>query len=115
MASRVRGSSPAACMRLKSSRQETPASTRIRVRVLETTVLLPREPLASTVIRTMKMRIRLMCVEERGRNQGGSIDSATRDPFVNARPVSFRPGCCLAVIAAIGIRDHGQYSDVAGG
>src|SRR5277367_1516753 len=71
MASRVRGSSPAACMRLKSSRHETPASTRMRVRVLETTVLLPREPLASTVIRTMKMRIRPMRVEDEAETRAG--------------------------------------------
>ena len=45
------GSSPARAMRLRSSRQERPASTRTRVRELEMTVLLPLEPEASTVMR----------------------------------------------------------------
>jgi hypothetical protein len=38
-------------MRFSSSRQESPASTRMRVRLLETSVLFPLEPEASTVIR----------------------------------------------------------------
>src|SRR5580693_8138583 len=42
------GSSPAAFMRLKVSRQEIPASTRIRVDELCTIVLFPRLPLSST-------------------------------------------------------------------
>src|SRR5271168_1886499 len=42
------GSSPAAFMRLKVSRHEMPASTRMRVRVLCTMAQLPRLPLAST-------------------------------------------------------------------
>src|ERR1700722_6243249 len=45
------GSSSAICRRLRSSRQERPASTRMRVRLLETSVLFPLEPEASTVIR----------------------------------------------------------------
>src|ERR1700733_4205729 len=45
------GSSLAICMRFSSSRQESPASTRMRVRLLETRVLFPLEPEASTVIR----------------------------------------------------------------
>src|SRR6185312_5008674 len=64
IASSVRGSSPAAAMRLKSSRQDRPTSTRIRVRDEERTVLLPLEPLASTVIFTIKMRIPLNGVED---------------------------------------------------
>jgi hypothetical protein len=36
----------------------------MRVRELETTVLLPFEPLASTVIRTIRMRIRRFGVED---------------------------------------------------
>src|SRR6202023_1175435 len=54
MASSSRGSSPACCMRFRISRQESPASTRMRVRFVATTVLLPFEPLASTVIRIME-------------------------------------------------------------
>jgi hypothetical protein len=38
-------------MRLKSSRHDSPASTKILVRELETTMQLPFEPEASTVIR----------------------------------------------------------------
>src|SRR5215470_9116832 len=45
------GSSPAAFMRLKVSRQERPASTRMLVLELESTVQLPRLPLARTVMR----------------------------------------------------------------
>ena len=48
MAERVRGSSPCARMRFTVSRQEIPASTRILVREVETIVLFPRLPLAST-------------------------------------------------------------------
>src|SRR5579871_4585528 len=51
MASSWVGSSPAMAMRLRSSRQERPASTRMRVREEEMTVLLPLDPEASTVIR----------------------------------------------------------------
>jgi hypothetical protein len=40
-------------MRFINSRHERPATTRMRVVELETTVLLPLEPLASTVIRTI--------------------------------------------------------------
>ena len=50
------GSSPAIAMRLISSRQESPASTRTRVLEEEMTVLLPLEPEASTVIRIMRLR-----------------------------------------------------------
>ena len=42
------GSSPASFMRLKVSRQEMPASTRILVDELRTIMLFPRLPLAST-------------------------------------------------------------------
>src|SRR6185437_629555 len=56
MALRVAGSSPARAMRLSSSRQERPASTRTRVRELEMTVLLPLEPEASTVMRIIRLR-----------------------------------------------------------
>src|ERR1700678_2279000 len=48
------GSSPALCMRLRSSRQESPASTRMRVRLLATIVLLPLDPEASTVMRIIR-------------------------------------------------------------
>src|SRR5580704_10126045 len=51
MASSWVGSSPAMAMRLRSSRQERPASTRMRVREEEMTVLLPLDPEANTVIR----------------------------------------------------------------
>src|ERR1700744_1875855 len=44
------GSSLAICSRFISSRQESPASTRMRVRLLETSVLFPLDPEASTVI-----------------------------------------------------------------
>src|SRR6185312_2524926 len=56
MASRAAGSSPARAMRLSSSRQERPASTRTRVREEEMTVLLPLEPEASTVMRIIRLR-----------------------------------------------------------
>ena len=56
IASRVAGSSSAARILLKSSRHDIPASTRIRVRALETTMLLPFDPLASTVIRIILSR-----------------------------------------------------------
>jgi hypothetical protein len=52
MAERVRGSSPAAFSRLKVSRQEMPASTRMRVLELETRAQFPRLPLASTATET---------------------------------------------------------------
>jgi hypothetical protein len=52
MAERVRGSSPWARMRFTVSRQEIPASTKIFVRELETMVLFPRLPLASTETET---------------------------------------------------------------
>src|SRR5947207_15024284 len=45
-------SSPADFMRLRVSRQEMPASTRMLPQELETTVQLPRLPLAKTVMRT---------------------------------------------------------------
>ena len=48
------GSSFAICIRLSSSRQESPASTRMRVRLLDTSVLFPLEPEASTVILIMR-------------------------------------------------------------
>src|ERR1700733_134402 len=48
------GSSFAICIRLSNSRQESPASTRIRVRLLDTSVLFPLEPEASTVILIMR-------------------------------------------------------------
>jgi hypothetical protein len=44
----------------------------MRVRVLETTVLLPREPLASTVIRTMMMRIRRIGVKNWSQTTAGT-------------------------------------------
>ena len=44
-----RGSCPAALRRLKVSRAEIPASTRIRVELEEMSAVLPRLPLASTV------------------------------------------------------------------
>src|SRR5580698_5187196 len=47
MAESVCGSSLSARIRLKVSRQEMPASTRIRVQALATTAQLPRLPLAS--------------------------------------------------------------------
>src|SRR5258708_39585274 len=56
MALSCEGSSPARAMRLRSSRQERPASTRIRVREEEMTVLLPFDPEASTVIRIIRLR-----------------------------------------------------------
>src|SRR5579883_3614900 len=59
-------------MRLKISRHDMPASARIRVCVRETTVLLPFEPLASTVIRTMFFRIRLSHVEEAAETPAGT-------------------------------------------
>src|SRR3954447_18718362 len=52
-ASRVSGASPASLIRRKSSRQLTPASTRMRVCPPVTTVLFPLDPDASTVNRTM--------------------------------------------------------------
>ena len=48
------GSSSAMRMRFSSSRQESPASTRMRVRLLDTNVLFPLEPEASTVIRIIQ-------------------------------------------------------------
>src|ERR1700677_5302727 len=48
------GSSFAICIRFTSSRQESPASTRMRVRLLDTSVLFPLEPEASTVILIMR-------------------------------------------------------------
>src|SRR6476619_533707 len=68
IALRVAGFSPTAFIRLKSSRQLRPASTRMRVRVEATIVLLPREPLASTVILTMRIRIQRIAVQDRVRN-----------------------------------------------
>src|SRR5258708_22785752 len=47
------GSSPSALRRLNISRQEMPASTRIRVQALATTAQFPRLPLASTVTLTL--------------------------------------------------------------
>src|ERR1700739_4674085 len=64
-------------MRLNSSRQDTPTSTRIRVRDDETTVLLPLEPLASTVIFTMLSRIPPNRVEA-GINSRAGTSAATR-------------------------------------
>src|SRR5579875_3149149 len=64
MASRSSTLSPIARMRLNISRHDSPASTSRRVRLLATRVLLPLEPLASTVIRTIRLRIRLFCVDE---------------------------------------------------
>ena len=50
------GSSPSARRRLKVSLQEMPASTRILVRDVCTTAVLPRLPLASTDTETAMMR-----------------------------------------------------------
>src|SRR5579883_1936718 len=72
MASSASGSSLTERIRLKSSRQESPASTRMRVREVATMALLPLEPLASTVIRTMLFRILPIGVEERENCQGGT-------------------------------------------
>src|ERR671936_2203870 len=59
------GSSPTAFMRRKVSRQEMPASTRMRVRELATTALLPLLPLARTVRRTaIAESILAMAVDE---------------------------------------------------
>src|SRR4051812_12582380 len=52
MAERVCGSSPPAFMRLKVSRQEIPASTRMVVEALRTIALFPRLPEASTETET---------------------------------------------------------------
>ncbi len=52
MADKECGSCPAARMRLKVSRQEIPASTRIHVVELCTIELFPRLPLASTETET---------------------------------------------------------------
>src|SRR5579884_2554168 len=73
IASRVSGSSFTDFIRLKSSRQESPASTRMRVLELETMVLLPLEPLASTVILTMFFRILPTGVEETGQIRGRNL------------------------------------------
>ena len=53
IASSVSGSSPASRMRRNNSRQLSPASTKIRVRPPDTTVLLPFDPDANTVKRTI--------------------------------------------------------------
>jgi hypothetical protein len=53
MASSVSGASSTSFMRRKSSRQLSPQSTKIRVCPPETTALLPFDPDASTVNRTM--------------------------------------------------------------
>ena len=53
------------CMRLSSSRQESPASTRMRVRLLATRVLFPLEPEANTVMRIIEKSIRGLMVENR--------------------------------------------------
>jgi hypothetical protein len=66
-------------MRFSSSRQESPASSRIRVRLLATTVLLPLEPDASTVIRIMDYRITPMRVEELGLIVPSELPPFTRD------------------------------------
>src|SRR5579884_937175 len=73
IASRVSGSSFTDFIRLKSSRQESPASKRMRVLELETMVLLPLEPLASTVILTMFFRILPTGVEETGQIRGRNL------------------------------------------
>jgi hypothetical protein len=52
------GSSLAICSRFISSRQESPASTRMRVRLLATSVLFPLDPEASTVIRIIEEEYR---------------------------------------------------------
>src|SRR5690348_12825989 len=52
MAEMWSGDSPSARTRLKVSRQEMPASTRMRVVLLATTAQLPRLPLASKVTET---------------------------------------------------------------
>src|SRR5438067_5280774 len=57
MADNFDGSSAARCMRRSVSRQEMPASMRMLVSELERTAVLPRDPEASTVIRTMERRI----------------------------------------------------------
>src|SRR5438874_9575521 len=51
------GSSPTLSMRRKVSRQEIPASMRILVPELQRIAVLPREPEANTVMRTMERRI----------------------------------------------------------
>src|SRR5260370_19214536 len=72
MALSCEGSSPARAMRLRSSRQERPASTRIRVREEEMTVLLPFDPEASTVIRIIRLRYACWLWVFGGRNWYGS-------------------------------------------
>src|SRR6185437_85547 len=52
MAESLCGSSPSDFIRLKVSRQEMPASTRMRVFALATTAQLPRLPLANTETET---------------------------------------------------------------
>ena len=51
------GSSPARSIRRSVSRQEMPASIRMLALELERTAVLPRDPDASTVMRTMERRI----------------------------------------------------------
>src|SRR3954470_7829990 len=63
MASSVSGASPASLMRRKSSRQLNPASTKMRVCPPLTTVLLPLEPDASTVNRTIDVSIQPEAVD----------------------------------------------------
>jgi len=52
-------------MRRRVSRQEIPASIRMLVPELERIAVLPREPEANTVIRTMERRIVEKPVDER--------------------------------------------------
>src|SRR5215469_12515211 len=80
MASMVAGSSSTWRMRRKSSRQLSPASTRIRVLPPVTTVQLPFDPEANTVKRTIISRIPRRAVQDEagglpGRNlvEGGEL------------------------------------------
>src|SRR5580698_9753619 len=90
MASRVAWSSPASFMRLKSSRQLRPASTRMCVRPPQTIVLLPLEPEASTVKRTIKSEYREPRDSPTSQKQG--LNDRRKQVIVDApRPHHFLP------------------------
>src|ERR1700741_4997798 len=89
MASSVSGSSPTERMGLKISRQDIPASTRMRVCVLETTVLLALEPRASPVIRTISLRIRLRRVEDAAETRAGTCLDYSCDQSWEGQALAF--------------------------
>src|SRR5579864_8434956 len=126
MAEMLRGSRLTALRRLKVSRQEMPASTKMRAFELSTTAVFPRLPLASTETQTPMFRSIHSLTVEAGVTFGlsryfrakfgelvPSVDEKARPrPGVRARPHKRQP-CPWLEKALIPISGHGLTADSA--